>query len=237
MWNSTRVRYFVYILKTIRNWGGLVFVGYQGHSVIENHLCVNLIFCRCCSEPSSHQSGFWGISWNEPMLNKTHPLPFWQGCFTLFCQLLHKPLFFAGLQKQEKPHNYCIIVCPVSSMPGIFLSCLLSSSPIQGCLRVKGELTDPYKIALTWQKYNIFFLKSHLIIELCKLSPYLPDLTSAFLYSASQMEKHIKFIATAIPGPRKSLYPFYSVDYFLEAAVLSLSLNFLLSKNGGEKSL
>lgn len=51
------------------------------------------------------------------------------------------------------------------------------------------------------------------------------------------METHIKFIATAIPGPRKSLYPIYSLDYFLEAAVLSLSLNFLLSKNGGETSL
>lgn len=162
MWNSTRVWYFVYILKTIRNWGGLFFVGYQGHSVIENHLCVNLIFCRYCSEPSSHKSGFWGISWNELMLNKTHPLPFWQGCFTLFCQLLHKPLLFAGLQKQEKNTIIALLFvlflqCQASFFPVFFLS----SSSIQGCLRVKGELTDPYKMALAWQKFNFFFLKNH----------------------------------------------------------------------------
>lgn len=52
--------------------------------------------------PPSHKSGFWGISWNELIRNKGYPWPLWQSCSTLFCQLLHKPLFFARLGKQEK---------------------------------------------------------------------------------------------------------------------------------------
>lgn len=52
--------------------------------------------------PPSHKSGVWGVSWNELIRNKGYPRPLWQGCSTLLCQLLHKPLFFARLGKQEK---------------------------------------------------------------------------------------------------------------------------------------
>jgi len=92
-------------------------------------------------------------------------------------------------------------------------------------------------MVLAWPKFNIFKKISHLILQFSKLSPYLPNLTSAFLSSASQTEKRIKFIATASFGPSKSLYPFGKPDYFLGLAVLNLPLYFLHCKNGVEKPL